>query len=186
MNRLLPVLFDSSDPQQLISEIDQKKNNLSFYILRKYLKKRLPLELITLILQLAWVLPLQSKFSEVATSISNDEFRYLELTAYDKPVGLYFQIISHDQGWSNFAEDYGTYRNSWTYGFIRVNEKQEKVYVNLHASSEWQLHEKYYTAKSDLVHQIKKGDKISLMVKAEFDGWINHVYSAQLTLYYAI
>ncbi len=66
---------------------------------------------------------------------------------------LVIEVHSHDQGWSSYANDQNTYRGSWTFGEIAVldgkhtevkGESRMRLYTNLHAKEDWQIHRKVF------------------------------------------
>ncbi|GIL83783.1 hypothetical protein Vretifemale_12537 [Volvox reticuliferus] len=58
------------------------------------------------------------------------------------------EVVSHDQGWSDYCRDHGTYNNSWTWGELVLLDptghpvhndgNPERLYTNLHAIGDWQ------------------------------------------------
>eukprot|EP00835_Amoeboradix_gromovi_P006650 NODE_830_length_3850_cov_0.215143.p2 type:complete len:209 gc:universal NODE_830_length_3850_cov_0.215143:3168-2542(-) len=179
--------IQSLEPKDRISKIDDQERTLSSETLQSYFGSILPVEISRYILELAWALPVQSAYIESEKTISNGESTYLELVlSRDNPYELVVEVISHDQGWSQFPEDYNTYNNSWTYGTIKAKNFQEIAYRNLHACGDWQLHQKSFSKKSRLLSNIIQGDKIMLNINATFPGWLNSVHSAQLCVYYDV
>ncbi len=102
---------------------------------------------------------------------------------------------SHDQGWSSYPENHGTYHGSWTWGDCNVldadgNEKgaRQLAYTNLHARSDWQRHTKVFEEGEPLVKEIslERGDSVGLWIRACFPGWCNYVRFARIKLFYCI
>jgi len=117
---------------------------------------------------------------------------------------------SHDQGWSSYPNDKGTYRNSWTWGEVsvlipkqdtylhdptveigdQVIEKEPKiryrVYTNRHADSNWQIHNFVFNSDHPLVRDLQPGYMVGLWIRSQFPGWINYVKRAELKLYYSV
>ena len=98
---------------------------------------------------------------------------------------------SHDQGWSSYPQSQGTKKGSWTWGDLSVVDGEDKevakvdrVYTNIHASSEWQSH-RFEFSSGDLMKELVPGRRLVLSLNAMFPGWKNNVRSARLTLYFA-
>ncbi|CEJ60273.1 hypothetical protein PMG11_08853 [Penicillium brasilianum] len=105
------------------------------------------------------------------------------------------EIRSHDQGWSSYSEDHGTYRNSWTWfdlGFERTPGREDvcedldvRLATNLHASGIAQNHQVVYRAEDDLpwMRSLQAGDRVSIIPRALFPGWQNFVERASIEIY---
>lgn len=98
---------------------------------------------------------------------------------------------SHDQGWSSYPSDQGTYSNSWTWGDLVVLDdkgsevsKVERVYTNLHADSKFQKHEACYTKDQAPTDKLGPGKKLVLFIIARYPQWENFTRYAQLKLHY--
>ena len=123
---------------------------------------------------------------------SRQSYLSLEVPAACRQVKLVaLECESQDQGWSDFFDDHGTRRNSWTWGDLTVMNseeveeyKQDRVYTNLHASESWELHTKEYSASDQLVKHLATGKSLVLSLNAMFPGWENHVKYAKLTVYF--
>ena len=91
-------------------------------------------------------------------------------------------IISKDQGWSNYVDDYGTYRNSWTWFELSVGslskdsgEKWRGVVVrNLHAHSDFKEHT-IEIPNGELYEKAESGDVLTVWALAKFPSWVNTV-----------
>ncbi|CAG8522409.1 2561_t:CDS:2, partial [Scutellospora calospora] len=94
---------------------------------------------------------------------------------------------SHDQGWSSYPQDQGTYNNSWTWGEVsivssrqnnnlqdqltEINEEviekesnvRYEIYRNRHADSDWQTHQYEFVSEHPLVQNLQPGDMITDM-----------------------
>jgi hypothetical protein len=105
------------------------------------------------------------------------------------------EIRSHDQGWSSFSEDHGTYRNSWTWfdlGIERAPGQEDvcrdldvRLATNMHASRISQNHQVVYRAEDDLpwMQSLQAGDRVSIIPRALFPGWQNFVEKASIEIY---
>ncbi|CAG8509123.1 20810_t:CDS:2 [Dentiscutata erythropus] len=115
---------------------------------------------------------------------------------------------SHDQGWSSYPQDNGTYNNSWTWGEISIItskqnnnlqdqlinyeaiEKQPKtrfrVYTNKHADKNWQVHKQEFFSDHPLVQSLQPGDIVGLWIRSDFPGWCNYIKRAEIKFYYTI
>ena len=100
--------------------------------------------------------------------------------------------VSHDQGWSSYPADRNTYRNSWTWGDVSISRttpkgveeiRRERVYTNLHASEEWQVHHCTFGEDSKFVSALVPGEgEVVLYLNAQFPGWENHAKEATIKL----
>lgn len=128
------------------------------------------------------------------TTISDGRLRYLslEMPAECRQVKMVaVECESHDQGWSSYPSDRGTRQNSWTWGDLSVlssegNEvvKEDRVYTNLHACDEWELHKREYGERHPLSQKLRPGGKLVLSINAVFPGWVNHIQYSKLTVYF--
>jgi hypothetical protein len=104
-------------------------------------------------------------------------------------------IWSHDQGWSSYREDYGTYRNSWTWfdlGIARAPGRDDiskgedlRLATNIHASKDTKHHQIVYRSDQNLrwMRSLQAGDRISIIPRALFPGWKNFVDEASIEIY---
>jgi hypothetical protein len=186
------------------SSIHYPRDAEDAYEALQILKKKLPAELVLQILDYAqyWVL----------SEVSKDRvLSYLERDCRDRtpylisepiqgggrsPVReIHFEIWSHDQGWSNFTEDHGTYRNSWTWfdlGIERAPGREGvsgcsdvRLATNMHASRVTQERQVVFRAEDDLpwMRSLQAGDRISIIPRALYPGWQNFVEKARISIY---
>lgn len=95
---------------------------------------------------------------------------------------VFITVISKDQGWSNYVEDYGTYRNSWTWFELSVGsptkgsaERWRGVVVrNLHAHDNFKEHT-IEMSDVELYDKAESGDVFTVWARARFPGWTNMV-----------
>ena len=91
-------------------------------------------------------------------------------------------VISKDQGWSSYLEDYGTYRNSWTWFELSVGpstkgsrEKWRGVVVrNLLAHHNFKEHT-IEISDRELYEKAESGDVLTVWALAKFSGSMNMV-----------
>ena len=90
-------------------------------------------------------------------------------------------VVSKDQGWSNYPDDYGTYRNSWTWFDLSVGpsgDSGEKwrgaVVRNLHAHNGFKEHT-IDISDSGLYEKAESGDVLTVWALAKSPGWVNTV-----------
>jgi len=95
-------------------------------------------------------------------------------------------VVSKDQGWSNYLEDYGTYRNSWTWFDLSVgpptkgSEKWRGLVVrNLHAHHSFKEHTIEIT-DGELYEKAKSGDVLTVWAHARFSGSANMVKKVKI------
>ncbi|CAG7915866.1 unnamed protein product [Penicillium olsonii] len=106
-------------------------------------------------------------------------------------------IWSHDQGWSSYREDHGTYRNSWTWfeltaegpgGRKVITEGEDlRLTCNVHAKKEATHHEIIFRRHEDLrlMQALQAGDLISIVPMARYAGWMNTVEKASIEVFTA-
>ncbi|RIB22597.1 hypothetical protein C2G38_1960578 [Gigaspora rosea] len=109
---------------------------------------------------------------------------------------------SHDQGWSSYPQDQGTYNNSWTWGEISIIPKQNNdlqghlieneskirynVYTNKHAVKDWQTHNFVFLSDHPLVQSLQPGDIVGLYIRSCYPGWCNYIKRAEIKFYYTV
>lgn len=169
----------------------------------RVLQRKLPAELVLHILHHAqyWVRSHVSR--EQALSYGESDCRSRTPYLISDPIqgGRYpvreirMEIRSHDQGWSSYSEDHGTYRNSWTWfdlGIERAPGREDvcgdldvRLATNLHASGIAQNHRVVYRAEDDLpwMRSLQAGDRVSIIPRALFPGWQNFVERASIEIY---
>jgi hypothetical protein len=119
--------------------------------------------------------------------VSNNSVSYL--TSKPIPKGkklkkVVITVVSKDQGWSSFPDDYGTYRNSWTWFDLSVGPPSKKdseekwrgeVTRNIHAHDEFKEHTIEIPADEGLYEKAESGDVLTVWACAQFPGWENTV-----------
>jgi hypothetical protein len=152
----------------------------------------LPPELVTEILYLAeyWaysqaICSNEGRFREANT-------RYLQSNPilggdFEHPLRrLVVTTHSKDQGWSSYPENRGTRDNSWTWFELTLDDGETgdeivrvEIMRNIHAGSAF---EEYRALIEDerILKQAKKGDRLSVWVRAMYPGWCNEVQSAKI------
>ncbi|KAE8138956.1 hypothetical protein BDV38DRAFT_243329 [Aspergillus pseudotamarii] len=167
------------------------------------LRRRLPSEFVLEVLEHAgyWLL---SRISRA------DEMQYEERDCHGQPPYLTsapiqgerypvkkirITIWSHDQGWSSYPQDHGTFNNSWTWfdlGITRAAGREDiskdanlRLATNVHASKKTMCHEITYHRDQNLrwVQNLEPGDSISIIPRALFPGWRNFVEKASIEIY---
>jgi hypothetical protein len=111
---------------------------------------------------------------------------------------LRLYTVAHDQGWSDTAHEFrGTTQNSWTWGSFQFKSRSGQVlidqefYRNLHADASWQPHEFILDLKNhSALHNFHdQNDKVGLQVSvlncAQFPGWVNHVQSNAIEIFFS-
>ena len=152
----------------------------------------LPPELITEILDLAeyWVYSYQIRSD--AGRFHNANVQYLQsgpIQGGDFMYPLRRLVIttdSKDQGWSSYPETQGTREGSCTWFELTLDDgatdeeiARVEVMRNIHAGTtfEW-----YRAVIEDerVLKQAKKGDRLSVWVRAMYPGWCNNVRCVQI------
>ncbi|OQD64298.1 hypothetical protein PENPOL_c008G04684 [Penicillium polonicum] len=171
----------------------------SFNILRQ----KLPSELVLEILEFAeyWVLSAVHREGRVGYSENDCRDRIPYLTS--KPIQggrfpvqeIKINIWSHDQGWSSYREDHGTFRNSWTWFELGIErppgrddiskDEDLRLATNVHAEREAMNHQITYRRDQKLrwMESLQEGDLISIVPRARFPGWRNTVEKASIEVY---
>lgn len=197
----------SSTARELLSgstrqnHVHYPRDQEDFYEVLNILRQRLPSELVLEVLGYAqyWVPSHVSISKEVV--YREDDCRDRPLYLISDPIQgerarvgeIRVEISSHDQGWSSYPEDRGTLRNSWTWfdlGIERSPDREKipdcrKIATNLHATSKTNRHRIVFRTDEDLpgMSLLRSGDCISIIPRALFPGWSNHVESASIEIY---
>lgn len=106
---------------------------------------------------------------------------------------IIIDIWSHDQGWSSYPQDHGTYRGSWTWfdlGIQRPPGREDvsaglpQLVTNVHASSETRHHQVVYRRdEQPWMGDLQAEDRISIIPRALFPGWVNFTEGASVAIY---
>ncbi|KAL9091309.1 MAG: hypothetical protein Q9165_004943 [Trypethelium subeluteriae] len=110
---------------------------------------------------------------------------------------LVFRINSHDQGWSDYPHDHGTYRgtHTWFDAYVQFCSQEDKqpycrrIQNNVHADFECREHTIVWSRDdpdadiAKCVREIMPGDWIQIHAKAAFPGWENFVVSVEIEMY---
>ena len=89
-------------------------------------------------------------------------------------------VVSKDQGWSNYLEDYGTYRNSLTWFELSLGshskDSEDKwrglVVKNLHAHGDFKKHTVEIVDR-ELYERALSGEVLTVWALAKSTGWKN-------------
>ena len=88
---------------------------------------------------------------------------------------------SKDQGWSSYTETQGTREGSWTWFELTLDDGETgdeivrvEVVRNIHAGQEYVKH-RAVIEDERVLKQAKKGDRLSVWVRAMYPGWQNCV-----------
>ena len=100
-------------------------------------------------------------------------------------------VVSKDQGWSSYLEDYGTYRNSWTWFELSVGSPAQNlgekwrgaVVRNLHAHPSFKEHT-IEISDGELYEKAESGDVLTVWALAKFPGSTNMV--KKVTIRYVV
>lgn len=165
------------------------------------LRHFLPSELVLEILEFAQYWLQSAAYRD--DRISYDDVNYRNRTPYlmSAPIQgerlreIRINIWSHDQGWSSYPEDHGTFRNSWTWfelGIERPEGREEiatdedlRLATNVHAQRQAKHHQIIYHRDQNLpwFEALQPGDMISIIPLARFQGWRNVVEKASIEVY---
>lgn len=156
----------------------------------------LPELVVDIILDYAAFWDWMSTESNVEKKIRDARDAYLTLTIPDaqprmKLRKLRVECESHDQGWSSYPANQGTYKGSWTWGDLSVVDetgttlvKIDRVYTNIHACGDYQSHKFEVSCDHALLRELTPGRRLILSLNARFPGWTNYVRFARMTLFH--
>ncbi|EKM51812.1 uncharacterized protein PHACADRAFT_31617 [Phanerochaete carnosa HHB-10118-sp] len=156
---------------------------------RMMLQSLLPIELIEVILHDAEYYSVVSR-STVPRNFTDSDIELFAIILNERQ-GHCIQEVSvlirgHDQGWSSYPQDRGTYRNSWTwYTLATLNPHDRngpRLATNRHADRDTQTHEFRWGRRSQLVQDIKGTRMVALWAHARYPGWQNFVEEARLVV----
>lgn len=106
-----------------------------------------------------------------------------------------FLIRSHDQGWSSYPEHHGTYEGSCTWFEVAIqrNNGEWVDFGNEDRSLTWNVHANPKPREYCIIYgrhspkrrcrwmdRIEPGDRIAIIPKAAYPGWVNYVESASI------
>jgi len=94
---------------------------------------------------------------------------------------LVITTVSKDQGWSSYPETHGTREGSWTWFELTLDDEDTGIEIarveivkNIHAGTTFDEHRAVIDDER-ILGQAKKGDKLSVWVRAMYPGWVNRV-----------
>ncbi|KAJ5824915.1 hypothetical protein N7447_007255 [Penicillium robsamsonii] len=171
----------------------------SFNILRQ----KLPSELVLEILEFAEYWVLSAVYREDSMDYTEDDCRDRIPYLTSEPIQgerfpvqeIRIDIWSHDQGWSSYREDHGSFRNSWTWFDLGIErppgrddiskDENLRLATNVHAKRETACHRITYQRDQKLhwMQNLQGGDRISIIPRARFPGWRNTVKRASIEIY---
>ncbi|KAJ5387099.1 hypothetical protein N7509_009640 [Penicillium cosmopolitanum] len=174
----------------------------AFSILQRCGRQRLPKHIISLILDFAryWLLSKVTRkdLISIVARDCKDKPPYLTsepIQSFNTHVREIKVIIwSHDQGFSSYPEDHGTFKNSWTWFELEIERPpkslrfEDPVATNMHACKEFQCHMKVFSGEGSdeangLIKTLQTGDRVSIIPMARFPGWRNYVREASIEVY---
>ncbi|KAF4040602.1 hypothetical protein GN244_ATG07277 [Phytophthora infestans] len=210
------AIFSASEAHHITQEeqlvmIQPRPMEEILYIASVVAQHKFPVDVVNNILEFAGVLlAFQAETSEIRRGRSDMNEDYLQLqlpTAeeLDIPPGvdvgkcllLVADCVSKDQGWATDGREYnGTYRESSSWSEVTVTsmnalgERNETVRVpfcpNLRAGRNFRHHRKYFNSSSELLHHIKLGDCVSIVLRSQFPGWSNTAKYGRLAVCFAV
>ncbi|KAJ5372961.1 hypothetical protein N7517_004967 [Penicillium concentricum] len=171
----------------------------SFNILRQ----KLPSELVLEILEFAEYWVISAVYREDSMDYTENDCRDRTPYLTSEPIQgerfpvqeIRINIWSHDQGWSSYREDHGSFRNSWTWfdldierpsGRDDISKNEDlRLATNVHAKREATCHRITYQRDQELrwMQNLQAGDRISIIPRARFPGWRNTVQKASIEIY---
>jgi hypothetical protein len=149
---------------------------------RTALRHFLPLELVDKVLHTAEYYPrltsiLPAHHFDNPLTVSDGRRQVVVSPPVHRPdiiASVLIQTESHDQGWSSYPQDQGTFRNSWTWldlGVVRntpggIPAPEWRIYTNLHASDDWQPTEVSIDLDNETVGALLPGDSLAIWAGA--------------------
>ncbi|KAL1687581.1 hypothetical protein GGG16DRAFT_20812, partial [Schizophyllum commune] len=106
---------------------------------------------------------------------------YLSIEVPDRPLrALTIITDSHDQGWSSYPEEHGTYRGcfSWFDAHIPDSGVRQHIQANVHASGERRRHVNTWDCRppdTKWTRHLSAGKELQVVAIAWCPGWENHV-----------
>lgn len=109
-----------------------------------------------------------------------------------RPFKVDIDVVSHDQGWSNYPWDRGTTNNSWTWGEVDIKNaegnsklvERPRVFTNIHANSNWKIHHLKFKNNEAFMSSLEAGDTLEMYFRSRFPGWVIYVSEAKMTVHY--
>ncbi|KAI9704650.1 MAG: hypothetical protein M1820_005398 [Bogoriella megaspora] len=180
---------------------------------------KLPKELIRMILEHAevWIQSTVQRGEQILVNDYHGDVVYLQSQPIlGKVRRIVFTITSHDQGWSSYPHDFGTYNGSWTWfsawrlpaGGAVAKIQGPEILRNVHARAESTQHkvrwpkpreqemEGYHwhpgegpdseTVQRDWLNNLKDGDRVLIVAKAKYPGWTNYAVRAHMTIFTSV
>ena len=98
---------------------------------------------------------------------------------------ILFECESHDQGFA----DYKNYSYSWGDLVVKPSSGEEelyrlnRVYENAVANSKYQMHVQHYSEDDEIVQKCKPGNKLQLILNAQYRNWENHAKYGRIAVY---
>ncbi|KDQ59896.1 hypothetical protein JAAARDRAFT_635688 [Jaapia argillacea MUCL 33604] len=157
---------------------------------RFLLLRRLPIELVDDILNLAGYFTLISSRSIVPVELQNASMLYLlSPPILHRVKKLIIKVESYDKGWSVYWHYHcGLHLDSWTWFDAKILRgdgtlgTECRVATNRHPVMDWQRHEVTWEADHEILKALRKGDRIGIWAEARFPGWVNYVRRAEMQL----
>ena len=174
------------------NERDEEPEDLEFHptptdIARLRSMLPLPPELVTQILDLAEYWTVSGVTRLDSNQFSDANIRYLQsghIEGGDFTHPLRRVVVttdSKDQGWSSYPETQGTRDDSWTWFELTLDDGETddeivrvEVVRNIHAGRGFVRH-RAVIEDERVLKQAKKGDRLSVWVRAKYPGWKNWV-----------
>ncbi|ETP29063.1 hypothetical protein F442_21697 [Phytophthora nicotianae P10297] len=210
------AIFSASEahrmtPEEELAAIQPCPMGEILYIASVVAQHRFPVEVVNNVLEFAGVLlAFQAETTEFRRGRSDMDEDYLQLqlpTAeeLDIPPGvdvskcslLVADCVSKDQGWATDGREHnGTYRESSSWSEVAVTsvntmgENRETARAlfcpNLRAGRNFRHHRKYFGSSADLLHHIKLGDCVSIVLRSQYPGWTNSAKYGRLAVCFAV
>ncbi|WWC86722.1 uncharacterized protein L201_001600 [Kwoniella dendrophila CBS 6074] len=101
------------------------------------------------------------------------------------------ETLSKDQGWSSGnPAHYGTYEQSYSWfeisllrGDKEVENSRHSIQNNVHAGQYYKSHTVTLHSDHPTLKLVEPGDRIVLWVRAQYQGWMNWVKEASISVY---
>lgn len=137
------------------------------------------------------------RFDKVTVSYENASVAYLQTPRLEgRILKVVFTVASHDQGWSSYPEDQGTYRGSWTWFSAVMKcdlwhhdseggemEKEVELCRNLHAVKQAQVQEVVVEGRELTGEDGGRGESVQFRAHARYPGWQNTVLGMRVVVF---
>ena len=119
-----------------------------------------------------------------SSKVQHKVYLTLDVPTCSKVKMILFECESHDQGFA----DYKNHSYSWGDLVVKSSSGEElyrlnRVYENAVANSNYQMHVQHYSEDDEIVQNCKPGDKLQLILNAQYRNWENYAKYGRIAVY---